>query len=441
MSTTEESRQPKPCTEIATLGPARRPSPLLLNTKPGDEVADFVPEEVRVRFDAEVGGGARGPELLFEKAGPRERIYFDPERTRVAIVTCGGLCPGLNNVIRSAVLELHHNYGVRDILGIRYGYQGLDPAAEQPPIPLDPDLVDDIHQQGGTMLGSSRGNPPVPAMLDTLERLGVHILLAVGGDGTQKGALALDREARRRGLQLAIVGVPKTIDNDILYVARTFGFATAIDRARDVLKAAHAEARGYFHGIALVRLMGRDSGFIAAGATLASQEVNFTLIPELPFRLEGEHGFLAVLKERILTRRHALIVVAEGAGQDLLESCEPQRDASGNVIRRDIGPFLRDRITAFFQAQKIAVSMKYIDPSYYIRSVPADSEDSVLSDMYARNAVHAAMAGKTRCIIGMRHGFMHVPLEMATDRRQRVPLEGALWRSVLAATGQPPQFR
>jgi 6-phosphofructokinase 1 len=424
-------------TTISTLGECKVKSPLRLTSYGDDPVGNFIPDAAHIRFSVEVDAG---PELLFEKAGPREMVFFDPTRTRAAIVTCGGLCPGLNSVIRSAFHELFHNYGVKDVLGIRYGFQGLNSSAGQPPVKLTPDIVEDIHMEGGTILGSSRGDQPPSAMVDFLEKNRINILFCVGGDGTQRGAHVIVEEVRKRGLPIAVVGIPKTIDNDIMYVRSTFGFVTAFDRAREVLSCAHSEAHSYPNGIGLVRLMGRDSGFITAMATLASQEVNFTLIPEVPFKLDGEHGFLQALKNRVLSRGHALIAVAEGAGQDLLAGGAGATDASGNVLHKDIGLFLKERIAGYFKAQGIPINMKYIDPSYIIRSVPANSQDSVLCDQYARNAVHAAMAGKTDMIVGLWHMFMHVPIAMATSERRRVSPESLLWHSVISATGQSQKF-
>jgi 6-phosphofructokinase 1 len=428
-----------PDTSIPNLGERRVRSPLPLNSDPHDPIGNFTPDEARIRFNVEEHGLTRSPELLFEKAGPREQIFFDPAQVSAAIVTCGGLCPGLNNVIRSAYRELC-NYGVRTVWGIRYGYQGMNPDQGLPPLRLNDDLVDDIQRDGGTILGSSRGNQPVPAAVDFLRKQGVNILLTIGGDGTQRGSRDLALEARKQGYPLAVVGIPKTIDNDIQFVRRTFGFATAVDAARDVLTCAHAEARAYPNGVVLVRLMGRDSGFIAAAATLASQEVNFTLIPEVPFRLDGERGLLAVLKRRLQAKGHAVLAVAEGAGQDLLAGEAREKDASGNVLHKDIGLYLRERIAAYFKAEGIGISLKYIDPSYLVRSVPANSEDCVLCDVYARHAVHAAMAGKTEMVVGMWNDFIHVPIAMATASRRRVTPDSLLWNGVLSATGQPARM-
>ena len=310
-------------TAIQNLGPCLHESPLALNTVRGDRIGDFISDKARVRHQVEILPGAPvDGETFFEKAGPRQKIFFDPRKTRAAIVTCGGLCPGLNNVIRSAFLELHHNYGAREVLGIRHGFQGLTFKAE-PPLVLTPEGVDHIHRDGGTILSSSRGQQEIGEMVDFLVQRGIDILLCVGGDGTQKGTHALAEEIARRKLPIAVVGVPKTIDNDIQFVRQTFGYYTAIESARAILDGAHCESKGAPNGIGLVKLMGRDSGFIAAGAAVASQEVNFVLVPEVPLRLDGPKGFLAALHRRMVERHHAVIVVAEGAGQDLLEQENP----------------------------------------------------------------------------------------------------------------------
>lgn len=379
--------------------------------------------------------------LAFELAGPRDKLFFDPARTRAGIVTCGGLCPGLNDVIRSLFLELHHAYGVKDVLGFRGGYQGLDPDAPEPPVTLSREFVDDIHTTGGTVLGTSRGPVDIPRAVDNLVRLGVNILFTIGGDGTQRGGNALFQEARQRGHPLAVVGIPKTVDNDVAFVARTFGYLTAVEEAAKVLDRAHTEARSVHNGVSLVKLMGRHAGFIAAGATVANQDVNFTLIPEVPFRLDGPSGLLAALVERVRRRNHAVIVVAEGAGQDLLENTGSGHDASGNAKLADIGRFLRERIEACFKQEGVPIVMRYFDPNYIIRSSPANAEDSILCDLFARHAVHAAMAGKTGLVIGYLHDkFIHVPIELLASREKRMDPDGPAWSAVLAATGQPARF-
>ena len=421
--------------EVSGLGEGRIPSPL--------EGIYFVKDDERVLFHSELSEvkeyvESGKPVPSFEKAGPREKIYFDPSKLRCGIVTCGGLCPGLNSVIRSIVLSLHHNYGVRTVYGFPYGYEGLTYRYGHEPVQLTPALVDRIHEQGGTILGSSRGNQDIGEMVDTLERMNIGILFTVGGDGTLRGASAISKEVERRRLKIAVIGIPKTIDNDISYIQRSFGFATAVSEAGRAIISAHIEAQGARNGIGLVKLMGRESGFIAAYAALAYSDVNFCLIPEVPFTLES---FLKILNERLGKKSHAVIVVAEGAGQDILEKTG-ERDASGNVRFQDIGIFLRDQINAYFKSTGFGISLKYIDPSYTIRSVPADANDSAFCLLLGQNAVHAGMAGRTNIVVGFWVSeFTHVPIPMATSKRKKVDPEGWVWNSVLTATGQPKEMR
>lgn len=372
-----------------------------------------------------------------ETAGPHRKIFHNPETTKAAIVTAGGLCPGLNNVIKGLVEVLAFDYGIKTIYGFRYGYAGLIPDFGYEPILLTPDIVDPIHEMGGTMIGSSRGQQDTSRMVDTLERMGINVLFAIGGDGSLRCARDVSNECRARGLNISVVGIPKTIDNDLHFVGRTFGFETAVAAAVPSIRAAHVEALGAYHGIGLVRLMGRDSGFIAAFAALANPVVNFCLIPESPFEIDGEHGILAALERRFASgKTHAVIVVAEGAGQEHMEG-EVQKDASGNILKKDIGEYLRDRITAHFKAKKEEATVKYIDPSYTIRSCPADASDAVLCYRLARMAVHAAMAGRTNCVVGsLNDDFSLVPIPLATVERRKIELDSNEWTSVLDATGQ-----
>jgi 6-phosphofructokinase 1 len=352
-------------------------------------------------------------------------------------VTCGGLCPGINDVIRSIVLSLHYHYGVRDIFGFKYGYQGLVPEYGHEPLRLTPELVNPISEDGGTILASSRGNQDVSVMVDTLVRMKIGILFTIGGDGTQRGALAISEEAERRGLKISVVGIPKTIDNDVSYVQKTFGFETAVSETKLATYAAHTEATGAPNGIGLVKLMGRDSGFIAAYSVLVDSQVNFCLIPEVPFSLEA---FLKALKMRIEDRKHAVIVVAEGAGQDLL-TATGEEDASGNVRYGDIGLYLRDTIRNYFDRAGMEVNLKYIDPSYTIRSQPANPHDSAFCLLMGHSAVHAGMAGRTGMIIGYwNNQFTHVPISLAISQRKKIDPNGWLWNSVLASTGQPAKM-
>jgi 6-phosphofructokinase 1 len=370
----------------------------------------------------------------FDMAGPKEKIFFDPSKLACGIVTCGGLCPGINDVIRAIVLSLTHHYGVKTIYGFQYGYEGLVPKFEHQPVLLTTQIVSQINEMGGTMLASSRGNQDVAVMVDTLERMKIGILFCIGGDGTQRGALAIGEEAMRRGLNLSVIGIPKTIDNDISYVQKTFGFETAVSEAKRATYAAHVEAVGSRNGIGLVKLMGRDSGFIAGYSVLVDNQVNFCLIPESPFTLDG---LLDALKQRLEHRGHAVIVIAEGAGQELFEATGEQ-DASGNVKYGDIGIFLRDAIKEHFNRIGMEINLKYIDPSYSIRSQQANPHDSAFCLLMGHNAVHAGMAGNTGMIVGFwNNQFTHVPIALAVSSRKKIDTEGRIWNSVLASTGQP----
>jgi 6-phosphofructokinase 1 len=419
--------------EVPTLGAARYDSPLRAKGR------RFPDPSLRVRYQAREGSdGLAGEDLTFEKAGPREKLFFDPSLTTAAFVTCGGLAPGLNNTIRSGFYELLHNYGVKRVLGIRKGYRGLDPAEGLEPIELTPDFVDDINDMGGTVLSTSRGRRDASDIVDYLESHDIDILFCIGGDGTQRGAHTIAQEVRTRAGVRSIVGIPKTIDNDVPYVYMSFGYATALEEAARVVRSAHVEARSNPGGIGLVKLMGRDAGFIAAGAAIVSQEANFVLVPEVPFPLEGEGGFLVALEERMLARDHAVIVVAEGAGQHLFAAGDAVKDASGNLRYRDIGALLLDRIRQHFVERDIEVNVKYFDPSYAIRSVPPGAMDRFLTDRLARNAVHAAMAGKTDVMVGSwNQATILVPIATAVSEVKRMSPDGDIWGAVLATTGQP----
>jgi 6-phosphofructokinase 1 len=416
---------------ITQLGEAEHPSP----------VAVSGPDDVFVPADIQWPGSKTPSQLmLFEKAGPREKLFFEPAQTRAAIVTCGGLCPGLNNVIRSVTRELFRSYGAQSVLGIVGGYCGLDPTRGKPPIELTDELVENVHKEGGTILQTSRGPVDMAVAVEFLISRRVNVLFTVGGDGTQRGGNALFEHARQRGHALAVVGIPKTIDNDVRFVTRTFGYSTAVEEAVRVIESAHTEARSVDNGIAVVKLMGRHAGFIAAAATVASQDVNFCLVPELPFALQGPGGLLFALERRLKKKGHAVVVVAEGAGQDLLGP-SGGKDASGNVKLHDIGAFLRQAFKTHFEARGTEMTLRYFDPSYQVRGRPANTEDAVLCDRMGRHAVHAAMAGKTGLVISYLHGqFVHVPIGIIAEASKRLDLEGELWRAVLSCTGQPARF-
>jgi len=420
---------------IARLGECRIPSPMsgMRYTRDDERVLYHARlEDLRPWSDKRVDPPS------MEAAGPREQIFFEPSQLACGIVTCGGLCPGLNDVIRSIVLSLYHLYGVKKVYGFRYGYEGLVRKYGHQPIELTPDAVNRIHEQGGSVLGSSRGPQDPADIVKTLEELKVGILFAIGGDGTLRGAQKIGEEALQRGIKISVIGIPKTIDNDVSFVQKTFGFETAVTEARRATYAANTEAEAARNGIGLVKLMGRDSGYIAAYSVLVDSQVNFCLVPEVPFSLDR---FLALLQKRLERRSHAVIVAAEGAGQDLMTR-SAERDASGNVKFGDIGTFLRDAIKDHFKKKGVEISLKYIDPSYTIRSVPADAHDSAFCLLLGQNAVHAGMSGRTNMVVSFwNHQYTHVPISLATSQRKKIDPDGALWSSVLASTGQPRDMR
>lgn len=432
---------------IKSLGKCNVLSPLKLSSKNEKGLFNYVSDSERVLYETTLDSFVKYkespiPPVSFERAGPREYLYFDPSKTKVAIVTCGGLCPGLNNVIRSLVLELCYRYNVTRIVGIKYGYEGFISSYNHSVMDLTPELVSNIHLSGGTILGSSRGNQNVGEIVDCLEMMNINILFCIGGDGTLKGANAIHEEINSRNLKISVAGVPKTIDNDINFINKSFGFETSFSIAHNILRDAHNEAQGAYNGIALIKLMGRDSGFIAAHAALSMQEVNFVLIPEMDFDLYGGRGFIKTLKKRLMERHHAMIIVAEGAGQFLFENQSEVKDASGNVKHKDIGILLKDKITEEFDSHKFPFTIKYIDPSYIIRSAPANANDSIFCSQLAQNAVHGAMAGKTNFVVGnWNYLFTYLPIPVAVSERKKIHPDSELWWNVLEATGQPVSMK
>ena len=421
--------------KISTLGECKIPSPITDMT--------FVSDSENVSYysdPADIAGFYEENEDIpaFEKAGPRQMIYHNPAWCRAAILTAGGLCPGLNEVIKFLTITLTRDYGVNDILGIRYGYRGLNPAHDLAPVRLTPDVVDDIHDKGGSILGSSRGSEDVGLIIDSLKQLGVNLLFCIGGDGTSRCAHDIAVEVARRQLPVSVIAIPKTIDNDISFIDRTFGFSTAVRTAGEFVSGAHNEAQGAYNGLALIKVMGRDSGFIAAYTTLANPYINYCLIPEEPFSLDGSDGNKALLPnlmERMNKKHHAVIIVAEGAGQNLFESTERQKDASGNILHKDIGVLLKDEIKRYFKEQNVELNLKYFDLGYTIRSVRAEGEDAVFCALLAQSAVHAAMAGKTDVMVGhWAGGFTHVPIALATRERKKLDLHTPLWNCVQSLT-------
>ncbi len=418
---------------VTSLGPAQIKSPV---TK-----INFVRDDAKVSYATDVDelaaivkSGRTIPG--FEIAGPRENIFHDPAWSRAAILTAGGLCPGLNDVIKFLVLTLKRQYNVPIIYGIRYGYRGLNPKWGITPMQLTEENVDEIHETGGSILSSSRGQEDEKIMVDTLLRMNINILFCIGGDGTLRCAHAIAEEAKRRKCNISVIGIPKTIDNDISFIDRSFGFETAVYASGRFITDAHNEAKGAYNGIGLIKIMGRDSGFIAAYATLSNSNVNYCLVPENPFSLtEGDNALLPNLERRMAKKHHAVIIVSEGAGQEFFADQPRNKDASGNILHKDIGIYLKDRINAYFKERNIEINLKYFDPSYSIRSGAARGTDAVFCSNLAQAAAHAAMLGRTDMVVGHWNDHItHVPIVLATRERKKIDVNSALWNSVRAVT-------
>lgn len=429
---------------IKTIGECKVESPMPFSNIQGDNIANFVRDNQYVLHSVIRGDNQNKDDLYeyaLEMAGPREKIFFNPGHVHAGIVTCGGLCPGLNNVIRAIVRTLWLRYNVKRISGIQYGYKGFLPEYNLPTKELDPEIVDDIHNMGGSVLGSARGGSDVVRIVDALEQLNMNMLFTIGGDGTQRCALEITEEVKKRGLKITVIGIPKTIDNDLSFIDKSFGFETAVFKAEQAVHAAHVEAKSAIDGIGLVKVMGRESGFIAAHTTLATSDVNFCLIPEVPFSLEGKDGLLNSLEKRLDRKHHAVILVAEGAGQELLTKTN-KTDESGNKRLSDIGVYLKETITEHFKKTGRESSLKYIDPSYMIRASAATPNDALYCARLGANAVHAAMSGRTGMLISeWNNAYVHVPIQMAVSKKNKVDPESPLWRDILEATQQPIVMR
>ncbi|MBU8901496.1 MAG: ATP-dependent 6-phosphofructokinase [Victivallales bacterium] len=418
--------------KVEKLGANKIPSPY--------NKGKFVDDDARIAYDSEVSKlekyAANLDELpSFEMAGPREKIFHDPAWSKAAIMTAGGLCPGLNDVIKGLTCTLKLHYKVPVVYGIRYGCRGLIPEFNLEPMVLTPENVDDLHEYGGTILGSSRGRQDEEHMVDTLVRMNINVLFCIGGDGTLRCAHDVAMIIKKRKLSISVIGIPKTIDNDICAIDKSFGFETAVYATNEVITAAHNESKGAYNGVGLIKVMGRDSGFIAAYATLANSHVNYCIVPEEDIALEGgDDSLLEHLKNRLKDKGHAVILVAEGAGQEFFDG-EKDKDASGNALHKDIGVFLKSKIKSYFKEHNTEVNVKYFDPSYMIRSTPAYGTDAVFCMMLAQNAVHAAMSGRSDIVIGhWNDRFTHVPIALATRKRKKIDLHGSIWNGVKSIT-------
>jgi 6-phosphofructokinase 1 len=377
------------------------------------------------------------PMEAYIRAGPRKTVHFEPTKVRAAIVNCGGLCPGLNSVIHWLVRTLYELYDAEKVFGVVGGYNGF--TGEYAPVELTLDSVADCHHAGGTMLASSRGGFDLEKIIGFLLEYQIDQLYIIGGDGTHRGANKVAFECISRGLNISVAGIPKTIDNDIDVIDRSFGFLTSVEMAQSAIASAKVEARCNLpNGIGVVKLMGRSAGFIAAYATLASGDVDLCLIPEVDIEVEGPNSCLTHLRERVKAQGYAVVVVAEGAGEELLGQ-NTEKDSGGNRKLPKIGEFVKDQVIKNFEQAGSSATVKYIDPSYMIRSVRANSSDAMLCMLLAQNAVHGSMAGYTAFTTGLvNNRLVYIPIDRIVSSSPRVmDPTGRTWERVLSMTGQP----
>lgn len=390
------------------------PSPLLNNPDQLNLGLSFVGPNETILVDIISDSGNTTMSREFFRAGPRKTLAFHPaSQVKACIVTCGGLCPGLNSVIRELVTTLTLMYGVKKISGIPYGYQGFY-NTQLCITDLTPASVTGIHHEGGSILGSSRGGHDTKMICDSIMSMGYNQIYTIGGDGTLKGAVAIFEELKKRKYMGSVIGVPKTIDNDIALIDKSFGFDTAVEEAQRSIKCAKIEAKSAINGIGLVKLMGRHSGQIAMFATLASRDVDCCLIPEVKFELEGKCGLFQYIEDKLKTKGHMVIVIAEGAAQELMSRGMQSlgTDASGNKKLNDVGLWLKSKINKEFARRRREINLKLIDPTYEIRSVPANASDNLHCSLLAQSAVHGAMHGYSGFCVGMINThFVMIPME------------------------------
>ncbi|KAK2969919.1 hypothetical protein RJ640_000532 [Escallonia rubra] len=391
---------------------------------------DAVAEKVIVH-----SGSPRGTH--FRRAGARQRVYFESEEVKACIVTCGSLCPGINTVIREIVCGLYNMYGVKRVWGIYGGYKGFH---SRNTTSLTPKAVNDIHKRGGTLLETSRGGHDARRIVDSIQDRGINQVYIIGGDETHKGASEIFQEIRRRGLKVSVAGIPRSIDNDIPVIDRSFGFDTAVEEAQRAINSAHAEAESAANGIGVVKLMGRHSGFIAMYASLASRDVDCCLIPESPFYLEGPGGLFEYIGKRLRENGHMVIVIAEGAGREL--HCKDAQFNNRQVdsrISEDVGFWMSAKIKDHFNRQnKMGISLKYIDPTYMIGAIPCNAADRVYCTLLAHSVVHGAMAGYTGFAVGPVNGrHAYIPLNRILEKQNKVVITDRMWARLLSSTNQP----
>jgi ATP-dependent phosphofructokinase / diphosphate-dependent phosphofructokinase len=330
---------------------------------------------------------------------------------RIGVLTGGGDCPGLNAVIRAVVRKGVAEYGY-DFVGFRDGWRG---PLERETVPLGIQQVRGILPRGGTILGTSRTNPfkiegGVERIEATLRDLGLDALIAIGGEDT----LGVAKRLYDNGVN--VVGVPKTIDNDLAATDYTFGFDTAVNIAMEAIDRLHTTAESH-HRAMIVEVMGRHAGWIALHAGMAGG-ANVILLPEQPFDVGAVCDYV---EHRFKTHYSPIIVVAEGAtpkeGTMTLQTGEV--DAFGHVRLGGIGQLLAEEVEKRTGKESRAVVLGHVQ-----RGGTPTAFDRVLATRFGLAAIDTVHAEAYGQMVALRSTeIVRVPLAEATAELKTVPPE------------------
>ncbi|MGA7341196.1 MAG: 6-phosphofructokinase [Terracidiphilus sp.] len=450
----------------------------------------------RVMLDARGRAEADGAvDLSLPEARPRTHLRYPLQpgaMLGIGILVSGGIAPGINAVIDGIVLR-HSLYHARqcargrrhsiEILGYREGFKGLLRPGVHPQR-LNSAAIRGVVEIGGSYLGTSRADELLPgtgpnrnakleAAIGRLQNDGVHILYVIGGDGSMSCAHALWHYARRKGYELSVVGIPKAMDNDILWVWQSFGFLSAVEEARQAILHMHTEVSSNPR-VGIVQLFGSDSGFIASHAGY-STACDLVLIPEDPMTMDD---IVTHISERLTDRfgngqdiagPYALVVMAETAlpadarkyiddpRVGLSEGKRGEKEAlksfldNGRRVRgqtpdelrtaglKIVSRVLQDRIQQELEPREYWRDFRVItnEPRHLIRSIPPSVTDVIFGERLGALAVDNAMAGYTDFMVSQwLTEFVLVPLPLVVLGRKRVPTNGIFWKSVLSKTGQ-----
>lgn len=476
------------------------------------EESDTIIVDARSRYHCTSGGKNKccleNIGLTFPEAGPRENLVYPMESRdgatdslQVGVLVSGGIAPGINAVIKGIVDRhtLYSNHAKEnddtsydlEIIGYRDGFSGLLSGSH---IKLNRKKVRDFANKGGSLLGTSRYHPLLDlddpgkrdsAVRDIISNLkDIDILYVIGGDGSMRAAHMIWTRAQRmhaegEASKLSVVAIPKTMDNDILWVWQSFGFMSAVEKAKQFVLQLHTEASSNPR-LGIMQLFGSDSGFVVTHAALASGVCDYVLIPEADFSMEVLCEFIKKkLKSRYKRGQDGkspfgMILMAETAiPRDGINSpgCKYIDDPDVGLEKEEkiaIEKFIADGRRVQGQTQdalrrggiKIIsrVVQKEIrqmkpgqywekfrvftnEPRHLIRAIDPSVQDVIFGQRMGTLAVDNAMAGYTDFMISQwLTEYVLVPLKLVVLGRKRVPQKGIFWKSVLANTGQPHEM-